>query len=662
MTRILWLTVLISAFSYLANAQNGFTEFNSNYADQLDEAVMRHKAIVMFTDDIKLADKEAVLQELNMTLAWEVPLMGVTYVRLQNVPATYTELRVVLEQLEQHAEVQYAAPILNSRSGTGHTTTNELFVYPKDKNSTQWADLKEVLLANGAMVEQTNFLAGAYKLSLTKDQPLNALELAVELNNADWVVFAEPNYILNPRVNTVDDPNYNRQWAHRNDANTIFLGQITGVEDADMDVDSAWTITMGNANIKIAIVDSGTDTTHADLENNLLPGYDATGTNSNGYPNTDKNSNAHGTACAGIVAAEADNGIGIAGVAPECKIVPVKVFYYIDTTLGGATLNDIPYSTAESFADGLNWAWQTAEAHIMSNSWGVDDITLQLLPGNPAIVDSVIDLAVTQGRNGRGTVMFFSSGNEDFRPIWPSRLPQTIAVNATSMCDERKYPGSCDGENWWTGCWGEDLDFSAPGVKVMTCDISSFIGYTTGDYTSTFNGTSAACPHAAGVGALVLSIRPDVTAEELRWIMGTTAEKIGDYDYAVSKFAGRWSDETGYGRINAYQALLTAQNFSTVTDYTGIARVAAGNVNFKVYPNPTAGSNTLNVSLASVVDGPVNVALFTISGQQIFSKFTDRSLTTTQSVQLPLDVESGVYIVRVSANDEVGYQKLIVSK
>ncbi len=633
------------------------------YQKALDEHVMRHKIVVGFIPGFTLSQKQQLLERAGLELAWEVTEMNLAYVRLHNVPRTYKDLKAVLETLERIPEVTFASPILNSSGGTGYTTTNVLYAYPNNAGSAEWQALVNDLTKNeGNSLADASFLPGAVKITLNKTYPLNALELALVLHNGNLVAFAEPNYVLNPIVASAD-PMYNRQWAHVNDSSTVFLNGINAIDDADMDVDSAWTITRGDSSIKIAVIDSGVDTLHEDLRANLLPGYDATGGGSGGYPNTDKRSNAHGTACSGIIAAIADNNLGIAGVASNCKVVPIKVFYYIDTTVAGIPLTDIPYSTSDRFADAITWAWQTADVDVMSNSWGVDNLTLPLLPGNPALVDSAIVRAQQLGRGGLGVAQFFSSGNEDTRPIWPSRIPQTIAVNATSMCDERKFNGSCDGESW-TGCWGAGIDISAPGVKIVTCDITGIYGYTTtatGHYTFSFNGTSAACPHAAAVAALMLSIRSDLTEDALRWLMGNTADKVGGYNYNKPAYAGTWSFELGYGRINAYKALQAAQTYTSHSNLSGIADTEVDDLQLQVFPNPLSGGQ-LQVRFNQTASSEAFISIYSLNGQRVVQLPLGNIAAGVHTQPVDVDLQAGVYMVQVTSASGTSCQKIVVSR
>ncbi|NRB49217.1 MAG: S8 family serine peptidase [Saprospiraceae bacterium] len=374
------------------------------------------------------------------------------------------------------------------------------------------------------------------ELTLRNSADQSAIALSNQLFELGWFEFAEPDFIRLLEPMHTSDPLITDQWALDNDGqNTVLYG---GSAEADMNIYTAWATTTGSASIKVAVLDEGVDLQHPDLAQNLLPGYDATGQGSLGAANP---ADAHGTACAGIVAAVGNNGIGIAGVAYHSKVIPIRVAYR-------AANNWV--TTNGWIADAINWAWDEGHADILSNSWG---------GGSPSsLINEAIDNALRFGRRGMGSPVVFAAGNHNGDLSYPASYPATIAVTAMSMCNERKSLTSCDGENWWGANYGPGIDIAAPGVKILTLDNSGVAGWQEGDYLQNFNGTSAACPNAAGVLALILSSAPDLLANEARFVLESTCDKVGNYNYSTfvpGQPAGTWSTALGYGRINAGKAL-----------------------------------------------------------------------------------------------------------
>ena len=368
-----------------------------------------------------------------------------------------------------------------------------------------------------------------------------------------------------------NDPLYDRQWYLENTGTPL---QFNGTPGADIQVNDAWNISKGT-DIIVAILDSGIDTLHSEFTGRLLPGFDAFATdsiNTNGYPFLNFDQNAHGTACAGIVGAAQDNEIGISGVAPEAILVPVRIFFYIE-------LNNqiVPFTNMNALLTGSAYSWNTIGADVISCSAGLTEEFINLLTIDTTICNEELRMAHTEGRNGKGTAMFFSAGNENSpNVLWPANLNATIAVGASDMCDTRKRPNDCSGENWGSD-YGETLDFVAPGVKIATCDISGTPGYAGNDYSLNFNGTSAACPIAAGIGALLLAENPSLTSNEIRHLLNITSEKVEPYIYDSINSDGTWNEEVGHGRVNAYLALTQAFNASIQSNTSTFVAL---------YPNP----------------------------------------------------------------------------
>lgn len=381
-------------------------------------------------------------------------------------------------------------------------------------------------------IEENQFDKEIFLLSSNTYSTEEIFSIVNELQNKKEIEFAEPNFIrlIIPHTN---DPYFNSQWAIKNQ------GYNSGTIGADMKVENAWNYSTGNG-IKVAIIDTGVDLYHPDLQQNLLSGYDATGGNSNG----NQTGNAHGTACAGIVSAISNNSLGTSGVSYNAKIIPVKVFPTLDAP------------TDNMFANGINWAWQNG-ADILSNSWGGGSYSSTIV--------NAINNAVTNGRNGKGCVVLFSTGNHNTSVSFPAIQTNVIAVGASNMFDERKSANSSyHDECWYADChggsnYGAELDVVAPGTMIATSDISGASGYSSGDYYGYFNGTSSACPNVAGVVALILSANPNLTQSQARAFLEKNTDKVLPTTYSYQTNAsypnGTWNNEMGYGRVNALKAV-----------------------------------------------------------------------------------------------------------
>uniref|UniRef100_UPI000558EEA1 3-coathanger stack domain-containing protein n=1 Tax=Aquimarina megaterium TaxID=1443666 RepID=UPI000558EEA1 len=171
--------------------------------------------------------------------------------------------------------------------------------------------------------------------------------------------------------------------------------------------------------------------------------------------------------------------------------------------------------------------------------------------------------------------------------------PDVLVVGAMSPCAERKNPSSCDGENRWGSCYGTQLDIVAPGVKMPTTDRQGINGYSTSDYTQTFNGTSSACPVVAGVAALILSVNPNLTFGEVNTIIEQSAQKVGTYTYSTTggRPNGTWNNQMGYGLVDAHQAVLLAQ--SCQDNLTINQNVLSGQTDIQEAKNTITATNVI---------------------------------------------------------------------
>ena len=317
---------------------------------------------------------------------------------------------------------------------------------------------------------------------------------------------------------------------------------------------TGWDISTGAAGVVIAVLDTGCDRTHPDL--NFASGINVGTLSGDGSPVA---GGGHGTCCAGIVAGIFNNGAGVSGVAGNCRIMAL------------ARQN----STDVEAAVGINYAADNG-ARVLTMSFG------RYAPGEgfgPTGWDfTIIDPAIVHAVNDMDCVLVAATGNEDTGTVnrYPARHPLVIAVGASDQADNRKSPTSPDGE-CWGGNFGPGISVAAPGVLIPTTDIRAAGGYNTnnggpfagpcvnypssgdaaGDYFSLFNGTSGATPHVAGLAGAIRSLYPALNATQVRDLIERTAQKVGVVGYGdVAGFLnGTRNAQMGYGRINMFRAL-----------------------------------------------------------------------------------------------------------
>ena len=318
----------------------------------------------------------------------------------------------------------------------------------------------------------------------------------------------EPNY-RNKVFIEPNDTYYSDQWAHNNYGQAVSNnGSNVGTTDCDTDTDQAWDMTTGNNDVIIAILDTGVSN-HSEFTGRLTDGYNFISNNTNASDDF-----GHGTPCAGIAAAKGNNSSGIAGVCWDCLIMPIKV------------LDSQGYGDDTGISNGIQWATDN-DADVISMSLGGG--------GYVSYTDNAINFATNNG-----TIVIAASGNDNYGSVsYPSAYTNCVSVGALSPCNERKNLSSCDGENFWGSNYGSGLDFLSPGVRIHTTSMN-------GGYTSTFNGTSSACPHAAGIAGLIMSEAPNINPYDLRTLMRESCDDIGSPGFDT---------ETGYGRVNAYNSL-----------------------------------------------------------------------------------------------------------
>lgn len=503
----------------------------------------------------------------------------------------------LLSKSRSDTNLLYASPVLRYANGDEAAPTNEILVQTKASSS---LSLVPTILGPDRVVsiQKRPFTDNEFIITIIPKPGSDAIDLANKLFESGNFLYSEPNMLHLNALNT-SDTYYLYQWSAKN-TGTVISGSTAG---ADMKLESAWAISTGK-NIKVAVIDEGVDLVHPDLQANIISGYNVLNNTNNAQPT---GNDAHGTAVAGLIGAVANNSLGIAGGAYDCRIIPVKAGQ-------GGTFSD------NDLANAVNWAYNN----------GADVINMSLGGGSASsALNNAIHNAVTLGRAGKGTVICVSSGNENTVVSYPASNAETIAVGASTPCDTRKRSGpgavapvvvdpagtSCDGEYFWGSNYGAGLDVVAPGVKMSTLDISGTSGYSAlgqagpynSDYISAFNGTSSACPMASALVALVLSVNPALTISQVRQIIESTTDKIGGYTYGSnsSQPNGTWCNDAGYGRINAWAAVSKA--FATLP-------ILGNDVNCTASQNYTVASNVNPSAVSWSFNGSASVGTLTSSG------------------------------------------------
>ena len=328
------------------------------------------------------------------------------------------------------------------------------------------------------------------------------LALAKQLERNSAVLYAEPDYFVHAIATAPNDTYYaSYQW------NMPHIG-----------LESAWDTTTGSSGITIAVADTGVDSTHPDLSSKVVAGYDFV--NNDSDPSDDEG---HGTHVAGIAAAATNNSRGVAGVSWGSMIMPLKV---LDSSGRG---------THSQIASGIQWAADN----------GADIINLSLGGSSSS---STLENAVSYAYSA-GCLLVAAAGNEyeDGNPTsYPAALDHVMAVGAVGHEDEHASYSNT----------GHYLDVAAPGgnpTGSSDSDPNHWIASTywqgSGYSYVMVVGTSQACPHVAGLAALVWSVNPALTNDGVQSIIETTAVDLG---------SPGWDETFGWGRIDAAAAVAAA--------------------------------------------------------------------------------------------------------
>jgi subtilisin family serine protease len=387
-------------------------------------------------------------------------------------------------------------------------------------------DIKDILKESSGNLEIESGSQYKYILKCNFLKSDDVLKLVNELSNRIDIDWCEPELLSKIEL-------YNTLFPQQYYLNNT--GQNNGTIGIDINIIPAWNITIGSSNIKVAVIDQGVDRNHEDLLNRVLDGYTIRNVNGLGEPQNENNldTKGHGMACSGIIAAN-NNTIGIRGITSNVQILPVNIvpdFAFLDSW--GNVVSG--FGSSIEIAQAINWAWHRAD--VLSNSWGGGAYSNEIV--------SAIDSARTFGRNGKGSIVVFASGNNYPNASdvsFPANVNGVITVGAINK----------NGSIWNYSQRGASMDLVAPSGNVnlqgdiTTTDRMDNLGYNTTNYMTNFGGTSAACPQVAGVAALMLSANSNLTETQVRTTLQNTARDLG---------AKGFDNTYGYGLVDANAAI-----------------------------------------------------------------------------------------------------------
>ncbi|GAB7045011.1 S8 family serine peptidase [Catenuloplanes indicus] len=374
------------------------------------------------------------------------------------------------------------------------------------------AAAEEVIAGLGSRIVVRQRTRGYYTLRVPDGQELFATIRAFA--DRPEVAFAEPSEAgFDDALHIPADADFGLLWGMRNTGQTV--NGVAGTSGIDIGATVAWDVLRGDPDVIVTVIDTGADLDHPDLAANVLArGAEDWDFADAADPSPD-DTDVHGTHVAGTAAGVEDAG-GVVGVAPRCRIMPLR----IDLTAG---MN-------QNRADAINYVVAQAGAfpdrrYVINCSWRTS--------GDHAGVRTAI-----QNAAGSNVVVVFAAGNAnantDVTPQYPGVYPEVISVAALDQ----------DGARATFSNFGSTVDVAAPGVNIWSSMPDDTHGF--------LDGTSMAAPHVAGLAALVWSAVPELSSDEVRTVVEDTCDSV---DALNPGFAG----QLGRGRINAGRAVGLAQ-------------------------------------------------------------------------------------------------------
>lgn len=419
-----------------------------------------------------------------------------------------------------------------------------------------------------------------------------------------------------------NDPYTQLQWHLK------YQDQQGAVAGTDINVESVWNYpstspsdSIRGRGVVIGIVDDGMEWRHPDLEEQAETDLQWDWNQGDGDPSPYYFSDAHGTACAGVAAAEGNNRIGVSGVAPEAGLAGLRLIADPATDL----------DEAEAMA------WELDRIHISSNSWGPSD-SGDILAGPDELTTAALRAATDFGRGGKGRIFTWAGGNglgsnDNSNYDGYANSIYTIAVAAVGS-DGVQAPYSEPGAN---------IVVAAPSdggpLGIMTTDNAGTYGYnpgivpgdfpSSGDVSKTFGGTSSATPAVSGVIALMLEKNPDLGWRDVQEILIDSAAQVdaADPDWITNAGGFSFNHKYGAGLVDADAAVTLSGNWSNLPAQTsnsvalGLAvpqAIAPGDPpvvrSFSVTEALRAEHVTLAISITGITKGDLQIDLTSPAG------------------------------------------------
>ncbi|PSL04834.1 MULTISPECIES: S8 family serine peptidase [Cecembia] len=571
-----FLIIALIGLLALSFQQKSVQSFYYAFDEKIELIHSKDKLIVLFMKD-SILNKERLMTEYPILNSYAFVIRDNNTVIVHNLKAETK--KNLIESIKTNQDI-IVNPVYETAEGAELGFTDKFIVELKPGFSKR--ELEKLNIKNNVKVfkETEDF----FVLRVSKD--VDVLEIANSYFETGKFIFSHPDFYMNIELNQVsNDPYFTNQFYLHNTGQVIADGRF-GTPDADIDAPEAWTVTTGSSNITVAVIDTGVSPNHVDLPNSRqvrLNGSNFTnhGTKNNPSPGGTYRGAAHGDAVSGIIAATRNNGIGITGVAPGVKIMPIRI------------INGDGFITSNAnLADAIDFA-RINNADVINCSWTFPGFTN---PNHVPAIVRAIERATISGRNGLGSVVVFGAGNNANHVnnlpgtiTFPANVtvPGVFAVGASDRYDmQANYSPSSN----FTTSENQFIDIVAPSSRaihtqipgetneVFTIDMPGNPGYnpvksnqslgplaptgsllpSTGpnhlDFTGRFGGTSAAAPQVAGAAALVLSVNPGLTQMDVFNILTQTADKVGGYTYNHN---GR-STQLGFGRLNVCRAVTAA--------------------------------------------------------------------------------------------------------